>query len=56
MVYSKDSKERVLAEGNVKAVLELRDKILGGREQSPEFYLFFSGIHTVLSGTKHQSL
>lgn len=30
--YKKDSKESVFAEGNVTAVLELRDKIFGGLE------------------------
>lgn len=43
MGYSKDPKDTILAEGNVIAVLELTEKYLGGRWQSPEFYLTFFG-------------
>lgn len=57
MGYSKDSKERILAEGNVIAVLEFRDKIFRGRAWSPKFYQnSFLGVYTLLSGNEHQNL
>lgn len=56
MGCSKGSKERVFTDRNVITVLEFRDKIYGGRERSPESYLSFLGVFTVLSGTEHQSL
>lgn len=54
MGYSKGSKERAFTEGNVMRVLEFRDKIFGGGERSPETYLSFLQVLTILSGTEHQ--
>lgn len=55
--HGRGSKDRVLAEGNVLAVPELREELFGGREGSPEFYQkSLVGDHILLTSTEHQSL